>query len=170
MNTVIESTAGILLFGSFIYFIGMLLALVFFLFYSEGKENGFIAFVAVGAFLVMSHFWGNYNLFELITVKGIVGYLVTGFLFSLLRTYFFGRKKLGDYMVDDEANKARAIRDRKSELKGNVFRWWFIWPISLVSWVTTDMFKVAWDWTYDKTSKIYNHFLDMGLKVHDKND
>ena len=160
MDYLLGLGAGAVLFGSISWLIVAMTAVFFLLFYSERTENGFVAFFAVAVFVVVSFFWGNYDILAIFTVWSVSSYLVTGFVFSVIRTYFYGRKKL-DY--DNEAYLEREIRSRKNELKEHVFRWWFLWPVSMVNWFFSDLLKDVWDWIYAKSYKLFNYILDMGL-------
>jgi len=66
--------------------------------------------------------------------------------------------------MEIESNIQNQIVDRKTHLKGNVFRWWFLFPISLIDWVLSDLVKDVYNWTYKQLHKVYESILDFGLK------
>ncbi|MFK5282745.1 hypothetical protein ACI3PL_24580, partial [Lacticaseibacillus paracasei] len=74
--------------------------------------------------------------------RNISIYLFLGFIFSLIRTYFKGKKldtKQKEYF----------------ELKEHVFRWWLMFPICLITWVFGDLLKDLYNFVYSKLSKVY---------------
>lgn len=147
----VQSFLGLAIFGSFWAFLGISALLLYFMFVSENEEQGFIAFIAVVVYGVVNYFWGNVPLSHLLDWRIISSYLGLGFIFAIIRTYFFGRKleKLDDYYI--------------GKLKGNVFRWWFLFPISLTVWVLSDLFGDFWNYIWDKISNGFEHVLRAGF-------
>ena len=92
---------------------------------------------------------------------------------SLVRTYFYGRKPpgpthnaygIGKPNIEEIKNhQNRIIEERKSYLKGNVFRWWFLFPISLLNWILSDLIEDVYDFIYNKLQRLYVRVLMMGF-------
>lgn len=139
------------IFGSFIWFCVLTLALLVFFFYAESEEEGFIATAAIACYLIVNHFWGNVPVFTYVSWSSVGIYLGAGFIFAIIRTYMFGRKldKLEDSYI--------------RELKGNVFRWWFLWPVSLISWAVSDLAADVWNWVYAKVGNVFESILKAGF-------
>ena len=141
------------IFGSFTLAI-VFIALVFIAFIaSEKVEHGGIAFLALVVFCVINYMWGNIPLLKLVTLPRVFLYLGIGFIFAIVRIYFFGR---------GQKNEGYS-RVRYDSIKSNVFRWWFIWPASLAYWVFSSLLGEAWDWVYDKFESLFDYFLMLGF-------
>lgn len=138
------------LFGSGIVF-GLLMFLAFVLLIaSDLNESKAGAFVVILGFLGLNYFWGTFPLFEYVTLTNVAIYLFLGFLFSLIRTYFKGR----------ELKKLK--RDKEYfDLQGSVFRWWFLFPISLITWVFGTLLKDAYNFLYTHIGKIYESIFNL---------
>ncbi len=84
-----ENILGYALFGGFIWFLISFILLFLFLVYAEHEENGVIATSAFIVFIILNHFWGNFPLMKyLLRLDLLAAYLVLGFIYSLIRTYF----------------------------------------------------------------------------------
>lgn len=147
----IQDLLGLAMFGSFLWFSVVTIALIALFFYAEYEEQGFIAFGGVVAYLIINHYWGNVPILHYITWTNIALYLGIGFLYAIARTYVYGRKleKFDNHAVDD--------------LKGNVFRWWFLFPISLISWAISDLVGDIWDFIYDKVGNGFQYVMKAGF-------
>ena len=170
-----ELLTALLLFGGSIFWtiaIGVVFLIICFA--SDIEKNGFYAFGSFILLIVTYYLWGDIKTFlSFFTWINITGYLGIGLLYSFLRTFIEGRKlgkrmlklphkKEGEHVhYTKESEKDEYIQD----LKGNVFRWWFLWPISLINWILTDIIKDLWDFLYQNIRKIYNRILDIGIKT-----
>lgn len=174
MNSFLESLPQFLLFGSVIYFYISFIIILAIFFWSDAKEMGFHAFAAFLVFITIMHFYSDWDPIG-ITSWGQVGlYLLMGFIHSLIRTYFYGRKPIpkafehypNGRSTDDEIeiHKNNIIKDRKSHLKGNVFRWWFLFPISFINWVFSDLIRDVYNFIYSQLQRLYEGVLNLGLK------
>jgi hypothetical protein len=166
MDTLMNYLPQIFLFGSVIYFYIGLLIFMAILFYTDAKEMGFHAFFFSIVFFGLLYWKGSFNLFEFLT-WGMVGtYLGIGFIHSLIRTYFYGRKPERLRRQDkesDESYRKRIVENKQYYLKGNVFRWWFLFPISLMNWILSDLVKEVYDYVYSKLKKLYDSILTKGV-------
>lgn len=151
-----ENLLSLAIFGSFVWACIFVLALIITLFVSEHVEHGGIAFVGVVAFWAVNYFWGNIPLTNYINWLNIAAYLAIGLLYTVIKAYFRGRS-------------TKYFNDELRYLKGNVFRWWFIWPISLLSWIFSDLLEQAWDWVYQKFQSTFEFFLRLGFKSNKHN-
>lgn len=145
-----EHLLSLAIFGSFMWFCIVLAALLITFFWSESVEHGGIAFIGVVAFLILNHFWGNVPVRDYISTVNVLIYLGLGLIYAVIRTYFYGRN-----------SSERDI----AYLKGNVFRWWFIFPISLISWIVSDLCRDLWNWVYDLFQGMFEYFFKLGQKA-----
>lgn len=144
-----DALLSLAIFGSFVWFCIFLAALLVAFFWAENVEQGGIAFVAIVAFATINYFWGNIPLFSYLNWTNALIYLAIGLIYAVIRTYFYGRN-----------STERDIH----YLKGNVFRWWFLWPISLLNWIVSDLIKDLWDWVYERFHGMFEYFFKLGQK------
>jgi len=152
------------LFGSVTWFwISVALLLIIF-FVSDLNENGFYAFGSLVIVSILYYFWGDIKLIlPLFTFVNISIYLGVGFVFSSLRVFFAARSKMVE--IKNYPNSADRLKQEfKNDLQGNVSRWLFMWPISLINWVLTDLLKDFWNYIYSKIGGYYNYIVDLGFK------
>lgn len=168
-----EALLALTLFGSVIGFWISVVVFLFICFLSDINESGYFAFGSLIIVSVLYYFWGDIKtLLPMFTLVNISIYLGIGLLFSAFRTFFAGRelgKEIKDLPIDKKSGERYDNQEYRKEqfvkeLKGNVFRWWFMWPISLITWLITDLVKEVWDWTYSKIKNFYNYILDLGIK------
>ena len=169
-----ETLLALTLFGSVIGVWAAMLLFIVICFIADANESGYAATVALVILGIMLYIWSDVKaILALFSIASVVGYFLIGLGFSVFRTFFAGRK-LGKEIKDKPTvsrgnqgeydTKERARKEFLNEMQGNVFRWWFMWPISLISWVATDFIVDAWDYLYSKVSKFYNYVLDLGIK------
>jgi hypothetical protein len=140
------------------------------------NKNGFYA---TGTFIILIalYYWGgNFSAFlAIFSWKASIIYLSAGLIYSVIRTFFTGRnlgKRMKTLPSEDLLTKKESWQNTKekekekfiNDLKGNVFRWWFLWPVSLITWTLTDLVAEAWDWCYNGMKKFYNGVLEVGIK------
>jgi hypothetical protein len=143
------------MFGGFVGFVAANLVLLFLFFYAEYKEQGFIAFVAVLGYLIANHYWGNVPIKSLFSWLNISVYLGTGLVYAAIKTYFYGRS-----VAAEDGSLNRAV----DELKGHVFRWWFIWPVSLISWLVSDFIIEGFELLWDNIGSSFRKILTAGYE------
>lgn len=137
-----EQFLNFTLFGSGIAFGILLLALFIALIWADVEEAGWAATVCVIIAIGLNYFWGDFPTTNYLTFYNIAGYLFLGFIFSIIRTYFKGRE------LSDKIKK-------NFDLKGHVFRWWFLFPICAITWFFRRLVVDAWDWLYWKIGGMY---------------
>lgn len=180
MQELLNNFPDFVLFGSATIFYVAVFIFIVLLFVSEVNENGWLSLISFGIFILLTSWQSNLNTFEhLITnLSLILYYILLGVPHSVLRTYFFGRKRkpkrlellkdIDDASLDNksryETSLERYDKETYGALKGNVFRWWFLWPISFLTWVFSDLLRDVWDFVYDKTKKIFQTIVDAGMK------
>jgi hypothetical protein len=145
----LESLQSFLLFGSFVWFWIITGILLICLFLSDIEEQGYAATTSLIIFLGLNYFWGNLDISQFFNFKLIGIYLLIGLIYSFIKTYFYARKK-GE--------------DGREYIKENVFRWWGLWPISLINWILSDIIRDLYNLIYDKLSNLYNGIFNLGLK------
>ncbi len=142
------------LFGSFVWFCVILACLIAVFFWSENVEHGGIAFVGIVCFLIINHYWGNIPIRDYISVTSVSIYLGLGLIYSVIRTYYYGRNS--------------KYQDDIDYLKGNVFRWWLLFPISLINWLVTDLLSDLWNSIYARLRGMFEYFFNLGKKAAEK--
>lgn len=195
-----EFILSLALFGGFVYLAIIVGLFLFISFYAEYNTNGVPAFIFLLVLSAVIYFWGNdavHSLAQFITWTGVGIYLAIGLIFSLIRTYFYGRRK-GIYFEEEEIKfytlnnllsteqlkleiperelifqklkakeiaKQRTYRisDMKRRIKGNVARWWFNWPASLLYWMITEWLEDVWHWLFAKLKHIYDAVVIFGF-------
>lgn len=149
-----EELLKLAIFGSLTWAI-ICLAVMFILFLiSEHVEHGGIAVLSIVAFLIVNHYWGNIPIKPLLTWVNILLYFGIGFIFSIIRSYFYGRLLAKKGYKEVELNE---------EIKNNVFRWWFMWPISLIYWTIFHLIFDVFDFVFDKFESTFRYFINLGL-------
>ena len=139
------------LFGSVgLFFLGLGI-LVFTLILADLNENGYYATFSFAVFLGLVYFWGEADILSVFSIKNILMYLFTGFLFSLMRTYFKGKEL---------SKKGKGYKET-FRLKDNVFRWWFLFPISAINWVFGHLLRDLFNLIYSKVEKVYVSIFNM---------
>ena len=158
--------SSLLLFGSFGVFIASCVILFIVFILAEAFESGYPATIAVIVFVIANYVWGNFAWLVIFTPTNIVGYILVGFLFSIIRTYFKGREFNIQKAAVPERDK-EGYRNRQGqlkehfELKEHVFRWIFLWPASLLVWVFGSILVDLWDFLYAKISKMYEYIFNL---------
>lgn len=147
------------MFGGFVGFVAATLVLLFLFFYAEHEKQGFIAFVAVVAYLIANHYWGNVPIKSLFSWFNVSVYLGTGLVYAVIKTYSYGRS-----VAADGGSLDRAV----DELKGHVFRWWFIWPVSLISWLVSDFIVEGFELLWDNIGNSFRKILAAGYQSKKK--
>jgi hypothetical protein len=142
------------IFGSFIWFAILTFILIIAFFVSEKEELGYIATIAVIVYLLLNRFFGNVPILQFITWTNVLSYLGLGFVYTVIRTYFYGR-----YAKEN----GYSLNTLKSDLSGNVFRWWFLFPISFIYWMVSDFIAQAWDVIYDLLSNGFEKIFTAGF-------
>jgi hypothetical protein len=137
-----ENLIPFTLFGSSLAFGIVLVSLFIVLIISDIEEAGAFAFVAVLIAILFNHFWGTFPLLSMVSFRNVSIYLFLGFVFSLIRTYFKGKKLTAD-------------QKKYFSLKDHVFRWWLMFPICLINWVFGDLLKDLYNFVYSKLGKVY---------------
>lgn len=130
------------LFGSNLLFAAAIAIIIIAIIFSQAKEQGWYALVAVASGLLINQFWGDFPIAEYISWPKIGLYIVVGFVYSVIRTWAKGKK------LSAEEKKTFKLQD-------HVYRWWLMWPTSLLVWSLKDLIKSIYDLIYAKLSKMY---------------
>lgn len=168
------------LFGSVILFWLVTIALVISFFVSDYLENGYVATTTISIFIFAIWMWSDFDIFTYTSWIGLfkyIGiYLLIGLIYAIIKSRLFGNK-LGSEMSDTNYNKYYKGNDNgtiwtekglRSALKGNVARWWLMWPVSLINWVLTDLLVDAFNLIYSKISGIFITLLNQGIESKKK--
>lgn len=166
MDSVLSYLPEFLLWGSALYFWGATLLFIFILFVSEVKEDGLIGLIAFAVFVGITKFFSTFDILSIITLKLILLYLGIGLGHSLLRTYLYGRKrgveKKGKTFSDSYPTEKHFDDDTVSKLKENVFRWWFLFPVSLLTWIFSDLLSDIYTFLYNRLKTVFVGILNAG--------
>lgn len=137
-----ENILPFTLFGSGVAF-GIVAVLLFIVLISaDANESGGFALIALLIAIGLNYFWGTFPILSFITVRNVLAYLFIGFLFSLVRTYFKGKK-------------LKPEEKKYFDLKDHVFRWWLLFPISALTWLFGDLLQDLFKFAYSKLDKLY---------------
>lgn len=164
------------LFGSVVWFWISVLIFLIICFASDLKENGYYAFGSLVVVSVVYYFYGDIKaLLQFLTLTNISIYFGIGIVVAILKTFFAGRKlnkKLKTLPIErdknvskyDQLTKAEAKAEFVEKLESNVTRWWFMWPVSLINWLITDLIKDLSHFIYSRFRKFFEFILDLGIK------
>lgn len=163
MNDLLGFLPQITLWGSVAWFYLVTIGFIIAIFASDFHKNGFYIFGSVVLFSVVNYVWGDVNLLDYVSWPRIGIYLGIGFLYSLVRTYFYGRTYKDKYLKSKtHSNQVMLKESRTDYLKDNVFRWWFAFPISVINWLLTDLLKDTWNMIYSKLEVLFEKVFNMG--------
>lgn len=155
-----------LLFGSALYFWFLVVIIAIVLFSSEANENSLRAFISIGIFLVVTQLFSTFDILSFVTLKYVGIYFGIGAVYALIRTYIYGRKRAIEKSTKDFSGSYPTESgfdfDTRVRLKRNVFRWWFMFPISLLFWVFSDLLKELYNFVYDKVKGLFIQILKAG--------
>lgn len=156
----IETVLALSLFGHFAWFAIIITAWIIGLFFAEKEEEGWLATIFTVIVLGTFQFEGTYQLASYFSWMVLGIYLGAGFVFSLVRTFLFARKEQTKFLKREakiakqkaENPNAWSSNYEKKSIVGHVFRWWFLWPVSFIAWIFTDLVKDLYDfvWRYLK--------------------
>ena len=93
MSNFLNNLPEFLFMGSVLWFYILTIVFVMVLFISEVNKNGYLALVSFIIFSLVMSYWGNFYVVEYFTLTLLGIYLVSGFIYSFIRTYFYGRKR-----------------------------------------------------------------------------
>ena len=172
-----ETLLAITLFGATLWFWLSILAFIVICFIAEVKEDGYVSFIFLIVFGIVWYFWGDLKpLRSLFTISNILIYFGIGLGFAFVRS-FFSARALGERIKDlpktrdDIKGPSHVYQSQDSEkerfldkLKENVFRWWFQWPISLFTWIATDIATDIANFLYSRVENIFKFIVDLGIK------
>ena len=155
-----------ILWGSAIWFWIFTFLLIGIFFVSDLVENGITALFSFIIFFIITYFWSNFNIFSFLTLWNVLIYLGIGLVYAAIRTLFFGRKKRAELKEssDDSVGRSETIkRFALMDLKNNVFRWWLLFPVSMINWAFTDLIKDLYNLVYSKIGNIFVKIFDLGF-------
>ena len=170
MSELVNNFPEFIFMGSVVMFYLITAVFIASLFISEVTENGWVALISFTIFAIVTKFFGNFEITDYVTFKLIGIYLLIGLVHSLIRTFFYGRKrglnkkKLSELHGKDNWKLTDYDDITKSCLKGNVLRWWFLFPVSLLTWIFSDLMRDLWNFLYKQFKKAFEYILDLGLK------
>lgn len=162
------------LFGSVVWFWISILVFLIICFASDINENGYYAFGSLVVVSVVYYFYGDIkSILQFFTLTNILTYLVIGFTFASLKTLIISKKfkdKLKTYPIDRSGDKyvpytqEEAKKDFIEKLEGNVTRWWFMWPVSLLNWLIKDLIRDIAHFIYLKFKGYFEFIVEQSLK------
>lgn len=186
---------ALLLFGGSIFWtlvvIGVFLILCI---YADLVKNGYLATLWAVVLAAMYYAFAEdkgTQLLSYITWSHVIGYLLIGLVYVVIRLYVEG-KKVGarvkdrpthdEYLLNKRDWDTKPNIDRpstrisesetreyhvslyKRELRENIARWWFLWWISSITWVISDIFKDIWKTVYNIMKNFFFSIFDLGVK------
>jgi hypothetical protein len=162
------------LFGSVVWFWIVTAVFVFICFASDLNKNGYYAFAAFIALIVVYNFWGDLKaILGFLTWTNVVIYLTIGFIYATVKTFFSGRKlkeKLENLPYERPDNVGYIHETKKeaklkfiNKLESNVTRWLLMWWVSLINWLFTDLFKDFFHLIYSKFRRFFEYVAELGM-------
>lgn len=175
-----ETFLSITLLGSFVWWCIITAVLLIIFFISEVKENGYVAFGFAVAYLTLFYFKGNQDLGVFLDWIYLLMYLGIGIIYSVIRTLNLGLKSKNEVQKHinstnwDIKSKKDAIKYKKRQreqllekLDGNVFRWWFMWTISLIVWTLSNLMSDFWNWLWKTFRSFFEEIFNLGFGKDD---
>ena len=163
MENLLNFLPQFVLLGSIWWFIVSVILLVTFLFVSESKGNGFIALFFFVAFCLANYYWGDFNVFKYFSWISFGVYICVGLIYALFKTYLYAKKERAKTLDSEYSTYEQKRSNALSSLKGNVFRWWFMWPVSLIYWALSDLISDVYNYLYLKVGKFFTKVFDKGF-------
>ena len=174
MGEFLVGLMALTLFGSVIWFWIVLAIFLAFCILSEVKHNGYIAFGFFVAISVAIYFGGGetFEYFKSFFVwKNILIYLGVGVFYSVIKTVVMTvkLKKVLETLPETSTDSWVQTKDKEKrsfieKLEGNVSRWIFMWPVSLVVWLFQDLFVDIWNAIWRIVRGFYLRIVDISLK------
>ncbi len=148
------------LFGNSILFIMSLAILFIALLISDIKESGVAATVFFVIFVTLNIFGGDLPILDYLTWGNVGLYVGIGLVFAIIRTFFKGKELTSKYKALDDNNydkKGKTLKEYKSnyDLKSSIFRWWFLFPFSVITWVCGSIFIDLKNFIYRKLGGVF---------------
>ena len=175
MDTILGFLPAFTLFGSAVMFWISIIILIIVFEASDIYENGYVATLALSIFIFLTWKWSDFNIFTYATLTNVSIYLVIGFVYAGIKSLFLG-KNIGKKMSDNDRGDYYDKHDTwtksnlHKKLKNNVSRWWLLWPVSLINWILSDLFKDVYNWVYDKIGGFFIYLFELGLKGSEKEE
>lgn len=145
------------IFGSFVWAAIFVGAFIIACLFAEGLEHGGLALISLIILLMVNYWWGNFPLMDLLNWTNVLLYFGVGLIFAVIRIYFYGRE-MG----------AKGYEAKNLDIKDHIFRWWTMWPISLLYWLGSKLFGDIWDLIYDRFKSTFEFILAAGVKSKSK--
>ena len=164
----IHTILSLALFGSVVWALVVLTILLVVFFAADIEENGYVATVFFCVACILFYLFGKetwHKFISILSYGNILFYLALGLVHAFMRVYFHGRNEM--IKVNEDRLKGRSETFEHTidkNIKGNVFRWWFLWPVSLINWFIKDMIKDIYNWIYKHMEKIFDYIMTLGIK------
>jgi hypothetical protein len=165
------------LFGSSIWFWISVVVFLIICFISDVEQDGHVAFIMLILFSILYYFLGDVKgLLSFITLRNGVLYFGVGLGYSIIRSFFSARslgKRIKDLPKTREDIKGQShIFDNQdsererflNQLKENVLRWWFMWPINMITYIISDIAEDVYTFVYHNIKGIFEFIVDLGIK------
>ena len=162
-----ELLTTITLFGSIFWGITALVLFIAACFWADYEENGWLATFFLIVLGCLFYFFGKDTWTAFVSWFSwtyVALYFAIGLVHAFIRIFFWGRNemmKVNEYRKKDTSLEYEID---KRELKGHVFRWWFLWPASLIMWIIRDIVKDVYNFVYDKFSRMFEYVMNLGVK------
>lgn len=168
-----EKMAALTLFGGTIWMIVVATIFLIAIFWSDYSENGFAITFSFGAILALFYFWGSaplWEVFPLFSWKFLALYFSIGIGYAVMKTFLYFKKKAKNRFSGKTQEEIWS--DTKYDLKGNVFRWWFAWPVSLIVWIVGDLVADVFSAIWTRIKGVFEKVAKAGINagMNSKND
>ena len=161
-----ELLLSLTLFGSIFWGIFFVAFFIIMCFVADISENGFLATFFLIVIGMLFYVFGKetwQDFVSILTVKNFVIYFSLGLIHAIVRVYFHGRKEMQQVNQDRIDGKSYEHTIERN-IREHVFRWWFLWPVSLIDWFIKDMIKDIYNWVYKQFSKLFDFIMDLVIK------
>lgn len=116
---------------------------------SEVSESFGFGILVLIAFVIVNYFTKLIE-YNFITWNNVALYFLLGFMYTIARIFFEGRK---GYKIEIK------------ELKEDIARWWILFPISLVVWIFSDLLEDVYNLIWRYLEKFFQYIYNLGNKT-----
>lgn len=107
-------------------------------------ESIYLMLFCLGVGICVDYFWLKIDLMRFLTFENIFIYLLLGLVYSIIRTFFYGK-----------TIKAEDKPIYKGVLKEKIFIWWLFFPISLIDWLVFNLLEKLFNLIYKSVESLF---------------
>ncbi len=163
-----------LILGTFWFWLVFIIGAVVITYFVESKEgNGWGAFISAVALGLLFFFFGArepisngaaYIVHHPVNIiLALLGYFVLGTLWSVVKWFFFLKRKVrefenssSDYKFDDDGTLKEQYLPKAREHRATILLWMSWWPFSALWTLLNDPFRQAFEWIADVLEQTFD--------------